>query len=109
MMAGAKSIDNNNRDKRIQQTHAWDSMTNTCTPIIYSQPVAESDDVEEIEDGDEEEKGTSDDETGNETLAKVKRIPRRSLLMEDMIMHLPKPHTTKVDENKKECQGYRPQ
>ena len=69
-------------------THTWDRTTKTCTPIIYSQSVTESDDVEEIEDGDEESKGTSDDESLSETLTKVKRIPRRPLFMEEMTMHL---------------------
>jgi hypothetical protein len=65
----------------------------TCTPIVYSQPFTESDDVEQI--GDEEgEKGTSDDEPDDSTMAKMKRMPRRSLFMEGMAMHLPKPHTT---------------
>ena len=36
------------RQKGIQQTHTWDSTSTTCTPIIYSQPVTESDDEEEF-------------------------------------------------------------
>jgi hypothetical protein len=36
---------------------------------------------------DEEEKGTSNDEPENKTPAKVKRMPRRSLLMEEMTTH----------------------
>ena len=56
MMAGAKPIDSNHREKGIQQAHTWDSMTKTCTPIIYSQTVTESDDEEEIEDGNEQRK-----------------------------------------------------
>jgi hypothetical protein len=94
MMAGAKAIDISNKEKGIEQTHTWDSMTKTCTPIVYSQTVTESDDTVQIEDGEEAEKGTSDDEPENETLAKVKRIPRRSLFTEEMTMQLPKPHTT---------------
>ena len=94
MMAGAKPIDNNHRDKGIQQTHTWDSMTKTCTPIIHSHSITECDEEGEIVDEDEEEKGTSDDEPESETLARVKRIPRRSLFMEEMTIQLPKPHTT---------------
>jgi hypothetical protein len=44
--------------------------------------------------GEEGEKGTSDDEPENDTFAKVKRMPRRSLFMEEMTIPLPKPHTT---------------
>ena len=94
MMAGAKPIDNNHRNKGIQQTHTWDSMTKTCTPIIHSHSITECDEEGEIVDEDEEEKGTSDDEPESETLARVKRIPRRSLFMEEMTIQLPKPHTT---------------
>ena len=93
-MAGAKAIDISHKEKGNEQTHTWDSMNKTCTHIVYSQTVTESDDTVQIEDGEEEEKGTSDDEPENETLAKVKRIPRRSLFMEEMTMPLPKPHTT---------------
>jgi hypothetical protein len=71
MMAGAKPIDDNHKTKGIVQTHTWDSMTKTCTPIIYTQPVTGSDDEEEVEKGDEEGKGTSDDEPQNETLTEV--------------------------------------
>jgi len=94
MMAGAKPIDGSHEAKGIVQTHTWNSMTKTCTPIIYTQPVTRSDDEEEAENGDEEDKGTSDDEPESETLAKMKRMPRRSLFMEEMAMPLPKPHAT---------------
>ena len=69
MMAGAKPIDISHKEKGIDQTHTWNSMTKTCTPIVYSQTVRESDDTVQIEDGEEKEKGTSDDEPENETLA----------------------------------------
>ena len=94
MIAGAKAIDISHKEKGNEQTHTWDSMNKTCTHIVYSQTVTESDDTVQIEDGEEEEMGTSDDEPENETVAKVRRIPRRSLFMEEMTMPLPKPHTT---------------
>ena len=55
MMARAKAIDISHKEKGIEQTHTWDSTTKTCTPIIYSQTVTESDDVEQTGDGEEEE------------------------------------------------------
>ena len=93
MMAGAKAVDYDHKEKGIEQTHTWNNITKTCTPIIYSQPFTESD-MEQKENGEEGEKGTSDDEPESETLARVKRIPRRSLFMEEMTIQLPKPHTT---------------
>jgi hypothetical protein len=50
--------------------------------------------MEQKENGEEEEKGTSDDDPENDTFTKVKRMPRRSLFMEEMTIPLPKPHTT---------------
>jgi hypothetical protein len=43
MMAGAKAVDYDHKEQGIEQTHTWNSMTKTCTPIIYSQPSTESD------------------------------------------------------------------
>jgi hypothetical protein len=50
--------------------------------------------MEQKENEEEGEKGTSDDEPDTDTFAKVKRIPRRSLFMEEMTIPLSKPHTT---------------
>ena len=75
----------------------YDFCGNTHAMMAGAKPIAAitgSDDEEEVENGNEEKKGTSDDEPENETLAKLKRIPRRSLFMEEMAMPLPKPHTT---------------
>ena len=94
MMAGAKAIDDSHKEMGIEQTHTWDSITKTCTPIVYSQSFTESDDVEQIGDEEEEEKGNSDDEPDDSTMGKMKRMPRRSLFMETMAIPLPKPHTT---------------
>ena len=44
MMAGAKPIDESHKEMGIEETHTWDSITKTCTPIVYSHPVTESDD-----------------------------------------------------------------
>ena len=71
MMAGAKAVDYDHKEKGIEQT--WNSMTKTCTPIIYSQPFTESD-MEQKENGEEGEKGTSDDEPDDSTLASVMTI-----------------------------------
>ena len=94
MMAGAKAIDDSYRDKGVEQTHTWNNMTKTCTPIVYSQALTESEDEVQIGDDDVDEKGSSDDEPDDSTLASVKRIPRRSLFMEEMTMPLPRPHNT---------------
>ncbi len=50
----------------------------------------------EVQDADDDvdEKGSSDDEPDDSTLASVKKIPRRSLFMEEMTMPLPRPHNT---------------
>ncbi len=94
MMAGAKAIDDSHRDKGVEQTHTWNNMTKTCTPIVYSQALTESEDKVQIGDDDEDEKGPSDDEPDDSTLASVKRIPRGSLFMEEMTMPLPRLHNT---------------
>jgi hypothetical protein len=94
MMAGAKAIDDNHREKGVHQTHTLDNMTKTCTPIIYSQTLTESDDEVQIGDDEVGEKGSSDDEPDDSTLVSVKWIPRRSLFMEEMTIPKPKPHTT---------------
>jgi hypothetical protein len=94
MMAGAKAIDDSHRDKGVEQTHTWNSMTKTCTPIVYSQAFVESEDEVQDADDDADEKGSSDDEPDDSTLASVKKIPRRSLFMEEMTMPLPRPHNT---------------
>jgi hypothetical protein len=75
MMAGAKAIDDSHKEMGIEQTHTWDSITKTCTPIVYSQSFTESDDVEQIGDEEEEEKGNSDDEPNDSTMGKMKRMP----------------------------------
>jgi hypothetical protein len=53
MMTGAKAIDICYKEKGIEQTHTWDNMTKTCTPIVYSQTATESDDTVQIGDGEE--------------------------------------------------------
>jgi hypothetical protein len=94
MMAGAKAIDDSHREKGVDRTHTLDNMTKTCTPIIYSQTLTESDDEVQIGDDEVGEKGSSDDEPDDSTLVSVKWIPRRSLFMEEMTIPKPKPHTT---------------
>jgi hypothetical protein len=93
MMAEAKAIDDSHRDKGVEQTHTWNNMTKHCTPIVYSQAFVESED--EVQDGDDDvdEKGCSDDKPDDSTLTSVKRIPRKSLFMEEMTMSLPRPTT----------------
>jgi hypothetical protein len=71
MMAGAKAIKDSHRDKGVEQTHTWNNMTKTCTPIVYSQAVVESKDEVPDGDDDEDEKGSSDDEPDDSTLASV--------------------------------------
>jgi hypothetical protein len=87
-------------------------MTKTCTPIVYSQALTESEDEVQIGNDDVDEKGSSDDEPDDSTLASVKRIPRRSLFMEEMTMSLPRPDNTPekntlvpdmTDENLESC------
>ncbi len=91
MMAGAKAIDDSHRNKGVEQTHTWDNMTKTCTPIIFPQTLTKSEDEVQIGDDDVGEKGSSDDEPDDSTLASVKRIQR---FREEMTMPLPRPHNT---------------
>ena len=93
-MAGAKDIDDSHRHKGVEQTHTWDNMTRTCTRIIYSQTLTESEDGVQIGDHEVGEKGSSDDEPNDSPLASVKRIPRRSLFKVEMTMPLSRPHNT---------------
>jgi hypothetical protein len=74
MMTGAKAIDDIHRDKGVEQTHTWNNMTKTCTPIVYSQAFVKSEN--EVQDGDDDsdEKGSSDDEPDDSTLASVMTI-----------------------------------
>ena len=67
MMTGVKDINESHREKVIKQKHTWDNMTKTCTPIIYSQTLTESDDEVQIGDDEVGEKGTSDDDPDDST------------------------------------------
>ena len=39
MMTGAKVIQDSHREKGVEETHTWNNMTKTCTPIVYAQAV----------------------------------------------------------------------